>query len=42
VHTRKSGNWGTVGAKPETECEVPVSVIRHETTLRYSWYVWWL
>lgn len=42
VHTRKSGNWGTVGAKPETECEVPVSVIRHETTLRYSWYIWWL
>lgn len=42
VHTRKSGSWGTVGAKPETECKVPVSVIRHETTLRYSWYIWWL
>jgi len=42
VHTRKSGNWGTVGAKPETECQVPVSVIRHETTIRYSWYIWWL
>lgn len=43
VHTRRSGNWGIVGAKPETECgNVRVSVIRHETTLRYSWYIWWL
>lgn len=42
VHTRKSGNWGTVGAKPETDCKEPVSVIRHETTVRYAWYLWWL
>lgn len=42
VHTRKSGQWGIAGAKPETECTETVSLIRHETTLRYEWYIWWL
>lgn len=42
VHLRKSGSWSIVGAKPETRCNRTVSVIRHETTLRYAWYIWWL
>lgn len=33
VHLRKSGGYGTVGAKPYTRCVAPVSRISQESTL---------
>lgn len=40
VYMRSSGG---MGAKPVTECTVPVSSIRHQTDLRYEWLTfWWL
>lgn len=33
VHKRKSGNWGTVGAKPSTKCNTNVKRISHDSKL---------
>lgn len=41
VHTRKSGNWATVGFKAHTDCSVPVSSITHSSDLRYKYYTLW-
>lgn len=41
IHLRTSGGKKTLGAKPVTECSVPVASIRHDTDLRYKWWLWW-
>ncbi|WP_017975676.1 hypothetical protein [Actinopolyspora halophila] len=41
IHLRTSGDRNTLGAKPVTTCEVPVTSIRHDTDLRYKWWLWW-
>lgn len=38
IYLRTSGG---LGAKPYTDCTVPVSSIRHNTDLRYQWLSWW-
>lgn len=38
IYMRTSGG---LGAKPYTDCTVPVSSIRHKTDLRYQWLLWW-
>lgn len=39
VHQRKSGNYGTVGNKPYTECSVSVASIHQSTTVYKT--AWW-
>lgn len=39
VHQRKSGNYGTVGNKPYTKCDVPVTSIHQSTTVYKT--AWW-
>jgi hypothetical protein len=34
-------NSGGLGAKPITDCTVPVTSIRHDTDLKYHWLLWW-
>jgi hypothetical protein len=39
VHQRASGNYETVGNKPYTNCNVPVTSIHHSTTVYKT--AWW-
>ena len=39
VHQRASGNYGTVGNKPYTNCDVPVTSIHQSTTVYKT--AWW-
>lgn len=38
---RTSSGGKTLGYKPKTTCDVPVTSIRHDTDLRYRWFFWW-
>lgn len=38
IYLRSSGG---LGAKPYTDCEVPVTSIHQQTDLRYEWWLWW-
>ena len=42
VWLRKSGQYGTVGAKPKTTCSVPVSLIWQSTQLQHQFLGLWL
>lgn len=41
MYLRASSNYGAVGTKPYTRCEVPVTSIRHSTDMRYKSFIWW-
>lgn len=41
TYLRTSSKKKNVGAKPRTECSVPVSSIHHASDLRYKSFIWW-